>query len=91
MFQCCGVAVLVVGAIGLADPSTVVNALSYIPQISQLSQIMYLPGVTIGPSIYLTCAGSLAIILSFIGCGGACVRSKSIIFTVHHYSSVFIL
>jgi len=82
MFQCSGVAVLVVGALGLGSPSTVVNALSYIPQISQLELIMYLPGISIGPSIYLTCAGSLAIILSFVGCGGAFKRSKCVIFVV---------
>lgn len=81
IYFCGGVAVLTVGAIGLADPATVVNVLSYIPQISQLSEIMYLPGVTVGPSIYLTVAGSLVIVLSFVGCGGTFRRNKSIIFT----------
>jgi hypothetical protein len=79
IYFCSGVAILVVGALGLGSPSTVTNALSYIPQISQLSEIMYLPGISLGPSIYLTCVGSLAIILSFIGCGGAYKRNNTLI------------
>jgi len=86
MFQCGGVAVLVVGAIGLGNPIIVANALSYVPQMPQLALVMYLPGVTQGPSIYLTIAGSLAIILSVIGCGGAFRRHKCGIFVVRHAS-----
>ena len=75
-------AILVVGAIGLGSPSTVVTMLEYIPAINTLSEVMYLPGISVGPSIYLTVVGSVVIVLSFVGCGGAYKRSHHMILVV---------
>jgi len=74
-----GIAFLVVGALGLDSPSTVIDLLSYIPQVEQLSYIMYLPGLSEPPAIYMTVIGSLVIVLSFVGCGGAFKRNKFLI------------
>lgn len=80
IYFCCGVAILVVGALMLGSPSAVDNMLSYIPHYKTLSQVMDMSGITIGPGIYLTCSGSLVIILCIIGCGGVFKRHKVIIF-----------
>jgi hypothetical protein len=81
VYFCSGVAVLTVGAIGLSEPSTIVNMLSYVPAINTLSQVMYMSGIAYGPSVYLTVIGTLVIVLSFVGCGGAYRRSHHIIIT----------
>jgi uncharacterized membrane protein len=53
--------------------------LSYVPGISTLSQVVYLSGIAYGPSVYLTVIGSLVIVLSFMGCGGAFKRKHHIV------------
>ena len=70
------------GAIGIANVDIVINTLTYIPAFASLSNVLYLPGLTYGPSIYLTIAGTIAIVLSFIGCGGAFKRNKLLVFLV---------
>jgi len=80
VYFCVGLAVLVVGALGLSNASTIIDLLTFVPKIDQLSQVIDLVGLAVGPAIYLTVTGSLVIILSFIGCGGAMKRSKPIIY-----------
>jgi hypothetical protein len=79
IYFCSGVAVMVVGAVALGSPSAVINMLGYVPQISQLSEILNPSTIAIGPAIYLTVLGSLCIILSFVGCGGTFKKSKCVI------------
>lgn len=87
LLQCSGIGILVVGALALDDPNTLVNALMYIPQIEELSLVMDISAVALGPAIYLTCFGSLVIVLSIIGVGGAFKRSKPIIMIVRMIST----
>lgn len=81
VYFCGGVVILVLGAVALGSPQSIVNVMSYIPKINNLSQIMNLTGIAMGPSIYLIVEGSLVIILSFVGCGGAFKRKIPIVLT----------
>lgn len=78
-FQLSGIAVLTVGGIALGSPSTIVNTFYYVPGIDQLEYIVNIQGIAVGPGIYMTCLGSLVIILSFMGCGGVYKKHKGII------------
>jgi len=70
VYFCAGLAVLVVGALGLSDASTIVDLLTFVPKIDELSKVLDLVGLAVGPAIYLTVMGSVVIVLCFIGCGG---------------------
>jgi len=80
VYFCAGLAVLVVGALGLSNASNIIDLLLFVPKINELSLIIDLVGLAVGPAIYLTVMGSVVIILSFIGCGGAFKKSKLIIY-----------
>jgi len=80
--------VLVVGALGLSNASTIVDLLTFVPKIEDLVKVVDIVGLAVGPAIYLTVMGSLVIILSFIACGGVYKKSRIVISIVS--SSFFI-
>jgi hypothetical protein len=71
-----GLTVLIIGALAIDNPSALEGLLSYVPNIEEFSKIVYLPGVATGPAIYLIVSGSIVLLLSIVGCGGAFKRNK---------------
>lgn len=61
---------MALGITALASPSTIVDLMSFIPAIKDLSLVVNLSGMSLGTAIYMTTAGSLAFVLSIIGCCG---------------------
>jgi hypothetical protein len=78
-----GGVVLAYGIVGLVSPSTLVDIMSYIPQVDQLSNVVNISNVSLGTSIYMITLGGLAIVLCFVGsCGAFKGRSCIVIFYV---------
>ena len=77
-----GIGILVVGGLGLNNSSTVINIMTNVPQIEELSKIVDLSGIAYGPAIYLTVVGSLVIVLALVGGGGIYAKHKIVISVV---------
>jgi len=65
-----GIVILALGITALVSPSTIVDLMSYIPAIKDLSLVVNLSGLSLGTAIYMTTAGSIVLVLSIIGCCG---------------------
>jgi hypothetical protein len=65
-----GIVIMALGITALVSPSTIVDLMSFIPAIKDLSLVVNLSGMSLGTAIYMTTAGSLVLVLSIIGCCG---------------------
>jgi len=61
---------MALGITALVSPSTIVDLMSFIPAIKDLSLVVNLSGMSLGTAIYMTTAGSIVLVLSIIGCCG---------------------
>lgn len=73
------VAILVIGSMTLAGSTVILDMLDLIEDTTLIQNILDWKSLMLGAAIYLTTLGSLAVLLSFLGCFGALKGHKIIL------------
>jgi len=75
-----GVLLLAFGIAGIADPSGVAGFIARVPGVASMAMIINIPDVIVSCAVYMIVLGSLMLVFGFLGCGGALLQSKPLLF-----------
>jgi len=76
IFLLCSIAVLIVGIIILASPSTVINALYFIPGYENLNYIIDVQQAVLNGGIVMTVVGAVLLVICLFGLVASCCSSS---------------
>jgi hypothetical protein len=81
IFLFCGIAVLVFGILTLSSPSTIIDALSFIPGYQSINYIIDIQQAVINGGIVMTVVGSVLVVICIFGIIASCTSSTCFIAT----------
>lgn len=81
LFLLCGIAVLVFGIVTLSSPTTVIDALSFIPGYESLNYIVDVQVAVLSGGIVMTVVGSVLVVLCVFGLVACCTSVRCLLAT----------
>jgi len=81
IFLLCGIAVLVFGIVTLSSPSTVINALYFIPGYENINYIIDVQQAVLNGGIVMTVVGSVLVVVCVFGLVASCTSSSCLMAT----------
>jgi len=79
IFLLCGIAVLVFGIVTLSSPTTIIDALSFIPGYENLDYIVDVQQAVLNGGIMMTVIGSVLVVLCLFGLVASCSSGKCLL------------
>jgi len=81
IFLLCGIAIMVFGIVTLSSPTTVIDALSYIPGYENFNYIIDVPEAVLSGGIVMTVLGSVLVVICVFGIAASCSSKNCLLGT----------
>jgi len=81
IFLLCGLAVMIFGIVTLSSPTTIINALYFIPGYENINYIIDVQQAVVNGGIVMTVVGSVLVVLCIFGLIASCTKSTCFIGT----------
>jgi len=80
LFFAGGCVLLAFGIAAVADPEGLGSFIWGVPGVQHMAMVINIPAVIVSSGIYMIVLGSIMLVFGFLGCAGACLMSKPLLF-----------